>query len=52
MIETGEIFNPSDYEELTNPKPSKNKNISKEEALAVLQNLGYDISSISAQMSQ
>ena len=52
MIETGEIFNPSDYEELTNPKPSKNKNISKEEALAVLQNLGYDISSVSAQMSQ
>ena len=52
MIETGEIFNPSDYEETTNPKPSKNKNISKEEALAVLQNLGYDISSISAQMTQ
>ena len=52
MILTGEIFNPSDYEETTNPKPSKNKNISKEEALAALQNYGYDISSISAQMPQ
>ncbi len=52
MIMTGEIFNPSDYEEVTNPKPSKNKNISKEEALAVLQNLGFDVSSISAQMTQ
>lgn len=52
MILTGEIFNPSDYEETTKPKPSKNKNISKEEALAVLQNLGFDISSISAQMNQ
>lgn len=52
MILTGEIFNPSDYEEATNPKPSNNKNISKEEALVALQNLGYDISSISAQMTQ
>ena len=52
MILTGEVFNPSDYEETTNPKPSKNKNISKEEALAVLQNLGYDISSISVRMVQ
>ena len=52
MILTGEIFNPSDYEETTNSKPSKNKNISKEEALAVLQNLGFDVSSISAQMTQ
>ena len=45
MILTGEVFNPCDYDEITNPKSSKNKNISKEEALFVLANLGYDISS-------
>ena len=45
MILTGEVFNPCDYDEITNPKSSKNKNISKEEALSVLANLGYDISS-------
>lgn len=45
IILTGEVFNPCDYDEVTNPKPSKNKNISKEEALSVLANLGYDISS-------
>lgn len=52
MILTGETFNPSDYEETIHLKPSKELNISKEEALAVLQNFGYDISSISAQMTQ
>lgn len=45
MILTGEMFNPCDYDKVTNPKPLKNKNISKEEALSTLANLGYDISS-------
>ena len=46
MIETGESFNPSDYESLMNPKPKKNKELTLDKALSFLQSQGYDISSI------
>ncbi len=46
IILTGEVFNPSDYEDITKPKPSKNK-LTLEVALAYLSKNGYDTSSIS-----
>ena len=46
IIETGETFNPSDYEEITKPKPSK-KQLTPEVALAYLSQNGYDTSLIS-----
>ena len=46
MIETGESFNPSDYESLMNPKPKKNNELTLDKALSFLQSQGYDISSI------
>ena len=46
IIETGEVFNPSDYEAITKPQPSK-KQLTPEIALAFLSKNGYDVSSIS-----
>jgi transposase len=43
MIQTGEVFNPSDYEELKNPHPRKQV-LSEESALAYLAAQGYDTS--------
>lgn len=44
MIKTGEMFNPTDYEELVNPKPKKSKVFTIESALSFLKDSGYDIS--------
>lgn len=46
MILTGETFNPSDYESLTNSKPKNQPNYSVQSALEFLQQAGYDVSSI------
>ena len=45
ILQTGEVFNPSDLEEIHKPKTSKNK-MTTESALAFLQSQGYDVSSI------
>ena len=47
MVMNGEAFNPSDYEELKNPKP-KAEPMTEESALAFLEAQGYDISKIVA----
>lgn len=52
IILTGEVFNPSDFEKVTNSNPSKNKNFTKEDALNLLKNLGYDVSSIESSSVQ
>ena len=46
ILLTGEVFNPSDLEEIHKSKTSKNK-MTTESALAFLQAQGYDVSSIS-----
>ena len=46
MILTGESFNPSDYEELMNPKPKPGYKITIESAITFLQSSGYDVSTI------
>lgn len=43
ILLTGEVFNPSDLEEVHKPKTSKNK-LTVESALAFLQAQGYDVS--------
>lgn len=48
MIQTGEDFNPSDYESLMNPNPKKESKFTVESALQFLQQSGLDISSIQA----
>ena len=45
MIQTGENFNPSDYEEFNNPTPYK-VIPNDENAIAFLASQGYDISSL------
>lgn len=45
ILLTGEIFNPSDLEEVHKPKTSKNK-LTVESALAFLQAQGYDVSAV------
>lgn len=45
ILLTGEVFNPSDLEEIHKPKTSKNK-LTAESALAFLQAQGYDVSAI------
>lgn len=47
MLSTGEVFNPSDYEELKDPRP-KTETLTEEFALAFLAAQGYDISKIVA----
>ena len=46
ILLTGETFNPSDIEEIHNPKTSKNKTLTIESALTFLKEQGLDISSI------
>jgi len=46
ILLTGETFNPSDKEEIHNPKTSKNKTLTIESALTFLKEQGLDISSI------
>ena len=46
ILLTGETFNPSDIEEIHNPKTSKNKTLTVESALTFLKEQGLDISSI------
>ena len=49
MLSTGEVFNPSDYDELKNPKPEREAApMTEESALAFLAAQGYDISKIVA----
>jgi transposase len=45
MVKNGEHFNPSDYEELKDPKP-KASALTEEAALAFLKNKGYDVSKL------
>lgn len=47
MVKDGEAFNPSDYEELKNPKP-KPELLTEESAIRLLESKGYDISKIVA----
>lgn len=46
ILLTGETFNPSDIEEIHNPKTSKNKTLTIESTLTFLKEQGLDISSI------
>ena len=46
MILTGESFNPSDYEELMNPKPRKPREFTIESAVDFLKSSGADINTI------
>jgi len=46
MLATGEVFNPSDYEELNMPVPAKQV-ITDETAIAFLAAQGYDVSTLS-----
>ena len=46
ILLTGETFNPSDIEEIHNPKTSKNKTLTIESALTLLKEQCLDISSI------
>lgn len=50
MILTGESFNPSDYEELMNPKTRKFKDMSIESAVDFLKHSGEDIDKIIASL--
>jgi transposase len=49
MIKTGEVFNPSDYEEFQNPAP-KRQVITDEVAIAFLREQGYDVSALAKAM--
>jgi hypothetical protein len=46
MLQTGEGFNPSDYDELKNPKPKPSPGMTDETAIAFLAARGYDISAL------
>jgi hypothetical protein len=45
MMSTGEVFNPSDYEETKSPKPQK-QYLTDESAIAYLAAQGYDVSGL------
>jgi hypothetical protein len=45
MMLTGEVFNPSDYEEMNSPKPQK-QYLTDESAIAYLAAQGYDVSGL------
>jgi transposase len=49
MIKTGEVFNPSDYEEFQNPAPRRQV-ITDEVAIAFLREQGYDVSALAKAM--
>jgi transposase len=46
MLKTGENFNPSDYDELKNPKPKHVSALTDEIAIAHLAAQGYDVSAL------
>ena len=50
MILTGESFNPSDYEELMNPKPRNPREFTIESAVDFLKSSGADINTIIASL--
>ena len=52
MILTGESFNPSDYEELMNPKPRKPREFTIESAVDFLKSSGSDINTIIASLKE
>lgn len=52
MILTGESFNPSDYDELMNPKPKKSKDLTIESALDFLISSGVDLETITTAFKQ
>jgi transposase len=49
MIQNGEMFNPSDYEELKNPSP-RPRMLTEDIALEFLKSKGYDVSKLVAAM--
>jgi transposase len=49
MIQTGECFNPSDYEEFQNPSP-KQRVLTPQDAIEFLREKGYDVSSLDKAM--
>jgi transposase len=46
MLQSGELFNPSDYDELKNPKPKRSPALTDEIAIAHLAAQGYDVSAL------
>nr|MCR5449117.1 transposase [Solobacterium sp.] len=52
MILTGESFNPSDYDELMNPKPRKSRDLTIESAVEFLKSSGTDIDVIIASLKE
>ena len=52
MILTGESFNPSDYDELMNPKPRKPRELTIESAVDFLKSSGADIDAIIASLKE
>lgn len=46
MIRSGEVFNPSDYQSLTNPNPKSHKSFTVANAIELLKQSGYSISKI------
>lgn len=49
MLQTGEFFNPSDYEEFQNPAP-KRQILTEDTAIAYLREQGYDVSALKKAM--
>lgn len=49
MIQTGECFNPSDYEEFQNPSP-RQQALTTQDAIEFLRKKGYDVSSLEKAM--
>ena len=49
MLQTGEVFNPSDYEEFQNPAPRRQV-LTDDVAIAFLREQGYDVSALAKAM--
>jgi hypothetical protein len=49
MLKTGEVFNPSDYEEFHNPMP-KRQVLNEHNAITFLKEQGYDVSTLAKVM--
>ena len=47
MLSNGEVFNPSDYDELRDPTP-RAEALTEESAVRLLESLGYDITKVAA----
>ena len=46
VIKDNKVFKPTDYEEVTNPAPKKTKELTADQAISVLKNLGYDVTQL------